>query len=254
LKIKNNIHKLAAYTNHAIKARRIDLKGIQSPFLFSFVSNITKNLWPFYAFNSLESIRNEILIEKKEVYQNYLPCAKTANKNEVIAGQTIFRIINEIKAEKMLEIGTLFGIDTLYMIKANQTANCITISDNLKMAALTGKNIKKSGETSISILSENHDIDLAKALNNLKTIDFVLFNASKDEKQRLDDFRKCLSVKHQGTVFVMKYIHETKGMENTWNIVRNHPEVSASIDLFFEGILFFRQDLGKKNYIVRLKK
>lgn len=262
MKFLNKAHRIKAFILHFLKVGRVDIKGIQSPYLYHFVFNITKNLFPYYKFEKVEYARKELIRNLSEMsganagnqlFMHYLSGIDIGNKEESTVGQTIFRIINDIQAKTVLEIGTFFGIDTLYIKQASPSAKCICIAENSEMAALARNIWKTQDETTISILAENHSADIKKKLKTLKNVDFVLFNATENIEQRLADFKGCLSAKHPGTVFVMKYIHNTPEMERIWKITRNHPEVSASIDLFSIGILLFRQDLGKKNYVVRLK-
>lgn len=198
--------------------------------------------------------KNKKRKKKKAILINCLPGIEIGNKEEIKAGQSIFRIINHIQASKILEIGTFFGIDTLYMIESNNLANCISLCDNPEMEILARDVFEKQKKPEIKMFAENHMEDLKKSLAILNKVDFVLFNASSDYEQRLDDFKSCLSVIHSGTVFVMKYIHNSPEMEKIWNIAKNHNEVTASIDLYYIGILLFRQDVEKRNYIISQKK
>jgi len=261
-KLYNKIYRFATRLSHTLKVRKIDIKGIQSPYVYNFVCNITKNLWPYYNFNIVESARIEILddlskipdkIKMNEIFSDYLSDIKIGSRDEVIAGQTIFRIINYIQAKTILEIGTLFGIDTLYMAEANLMADCTILADNPQMAVFAKRTMDRCKMPKIKILAEDHVTDLLKTLKSLETVDFVLFNASADFLQKLEDITSCMSAVHPGTVFVIKYIHNSPEMERIWETVRNHPKVSASIEMFPIGILFFRQDLEKKNYLIRPK-
>jgi len=132
-------------------------------------------------------------------------------------------------------------------------AKCVSITENDKMAGFAKKTLEKTKRENIQIIACNHKEGIINTFENSKA-DFVLFNIYGDLNKKVDDFKSCLSVKHSGTVFVIKHIHCNSQMESFWNIVKDDVEVSASIDMFNMGILFFRKDLEKKNYVIRQKK
>jgi len=40
-------------------------------------------------------------------------------------------------------------------------------------------------------------------------------------------------------------------MEYAWKTIKQHPRVTSTIDLFELGIVFFNEDLHRKNYKMR---
>jgi hypothetical protein len=46
-------------------------------------------------------------------------------------------------------------------------------------------------------------------------------------------------------------IYWSKEMENAWTKIKNHPQVSSTIDIFQLGIVFFNADLYKNHYKMR---
>lgn len=260
-RLSYRLRKTFSYAGHSINSRRIGIHGIQSPFVYGFTTNITKNFWPYYAFDKIESVR-EILMdnltqmsanERKVIIKGYDTETELSGFTEIRIGQTLFRIIDYIRANNILEIGTFFGIDTLYLSEARHKANCVSITENHEMAGFTMKILDNSRRENIQIMACSHHDAIKNTFKNSKA-DFVLFNVYGDLNKKIDDFKSCLSVKHSGTVFVIKHIHCNSQMESFWNIVKDDIEVTASIDMFNMGILFFRKDLEKKNYIIRQKK
>ena len=41
-------------------------------------------------------------------------------------------------------------------------------------------------------------------------------------------------------------------MEEAWEIIKNHPKVTVTIDTFQWGIVFFRSEQVKENFIIRI--
>jgi hypothetical protein len=144
----------------------------------------------------------------------------------------IFRIVQDHQPTTMLEIGNRTGVETQYMVNACPKASCKSITYGL---------------------GTKEDTSLKVALSQMEKLDFVLFNAPAERTQRMNEFRMCLQKTHESSLFVVKYIHQTPEQAFTWKLMRNHPEVRASIDLYALGILFFRNDLPKCKLRIKLK-
>jgi hypothetical protein len=216
------IHKPRAKAQHLLRAKRANGGGIHSPYLFRFVTTVLNSKCPFYAFEALEAVHPEkvkhyaIRFRKKEPHP---------------VQRMIFRIIQDHQPATMLEIGNRTGIDTQYMVNASPKALC----------------------KSITYAPDTKDVQTLKVtLSQMEKLDFVLFNAPAERTQRMNEFRMCLQNVHEGTLMVVKYIHQTPEQAFTWKLMRNHPEVRASIDLYSFGILFFRNDLPKCSLRIKL--
>ena len=61
-----------------------------------------------------------------------------------------------------------------------------------------------------------------------------------------------LPLAHNDSVFIFDDIHWSKGMEEAWEEIKAHPRVRVTIDSFFWGIVFFRQEQEKEHFTIRL--
>jgi len=209
------IHRPRAKANHLLRAKRANGGGIHSPYLFRFVTMVLNSNCTYYAFEALEAVHQKekshrfIKFKKKEPHQ---------------VERMIFRIVQDLQPHTMLEIGYRTGIETQYMVHACPKATC----------------------KSISYAPNKVDAKTLKlALSEMEKLDFVLFNAPAERSERMNEFRLCLQKMHEGSLIVVNHIHKTPELAFTWKLMRNHPEVRASIDLFSIGILFFKSDLPK---------
>ena len=60
--------------------------------------------------------------------------------------------------------------------------------------------------------------------------------------------RACMEIHRNDSIFVLADIHWSVEMEKTWETIRNMPEVTLSIDLFWIGILFFDPSIKVKQH------
>jgi predicted O-methyltransferase YrrM len=251
-KLKNGIYRPNARIRHLLKARRGSGRGIHSPYLYRFVSVVLNTHWPYYAFEEVKTAWDEL--RKSTLFRSAFSGIKFRNKEEITAGQFIFRIVQDLQPKIALEIGTIGGIDTLFITKACPSATCLSTTESAEAAALARGTWEKQPSTKIQLFTKTARSPLDAALNQVEEVDFFLFNAPVGKEQRLNDFKKCLTKKHAGSVFVIKYIHGSPEMEKAWRTMKNHPEVRVSIDLFSIGILLFRQDQTKQHYIIQIHK
>ena len=202
-----------AKANYLLRAKRANGRGIHSPYLYRFVTMVLDTKWPYYAFEALEAVHQD---EKRR------SLFRLKKKGGHQLQRMIFRIVQDHQPATMLEIGNRSGIETQYMVNACPKA--------------TFKSIAYSSDT-------KDEQSMKMELLQMEKLDFVLFNAPAERSQRMNEFRLCLLKVHDGSLFVVKYIHQTPEQAFTWKLMRNHPEVRASIDLYSLGILFFRKDL-----------
>lgn len=222
-RLNNILHKPRSKAHHLLRAKRANGRGIHSPYLFRFVTIVLNTKWPFYAFDELETVHNE----QKSRYRHLI---KFRKKEKHPVERLIFRIVQDLQPATMLEVGNPKGIDTQYMVNASPNAQCMSISYAQDI---------------------NNVSTLKEMLMNVEKLDFVLFNRPTDQLIRENEFQSCLLKAHQGSIFVVKNIHQNPQQSFTWKIMRNHPQVQASIDIFSIGILFFRNDLPKCSLLIK---
>ena len=57
---------------------------------------------------------------------------------------------------------------------------------------------------------------------------------------------------HNDSIFIFDDINWSKGMQEAWNKIKAHPQVSVSIDTFFWGMVFFRKEQVKEHFKIRV--
>jgi predicted O-methyltransferase YrrM len=254
-------HYIKHYIKYKLCARHFRGDGVHSPFVFRLINNVFREKNLYYIYNNVEKIRNSLLNDNKEIVIKDLgtgdntkrkisDIARKSLKNEKYA-QLLFRLVNQAKPDTILELGTSFGITTLYLASYNSKARCITIEgcpETLKIAS----NIFNTEKcNNIETHEGNINQLLPTILNDLEKIDFVFFDANHQEQATLDYFNLCLNKKGEKSVFVFDDIYWSKGMTKAWQKIKTHPSVRVSIDVFQMGIIYFDEELQKGDYILR---
>ena len=166
-------------------------------------------------------------------------------------GELLFRLAVFQKPEMILEIGTSLGFGTMYLAKPNSKAEIYTLEGCPATSEIAGKNLRKLQIENVKQIVGNFDNKLNAVLNNIETLDFVYFDGNHKKSATLNYFNQCLPKIKNNTIFVFDDIHWSDDMEEAWNTIKSNPKVTLTVDLFFKGLVFFRKELSKQNFIVK---
>lgn len=249
---------LYKYFLHILRAKNTKGHGVHSPFLYAFTQEVIYETNPFYIFLSIEKIRAELWLDnrilnvsdfgtgaKNQVKVSDL--AKKSLKNKKWA-QLLFRVINFSKAKNILELGTSLGVTTSYIASVGSDMKCVTLEGASEIVNVAKENFKKLRLTHVEVIEGNIDETLSSALEKFKTLDVVFFDANHRKEPTLRYFNQCLPLIHENTIFVFDDIYWSKEMCEAWQKIKENEQITATIDLFHVGIVFFNKSLPKINY------
>lgn len=217
---------------------------IHSPFIFTLLTQVIqkKNKKIFEHNETLNKTKKLSDREKK-----YIWFASNTSKYS----QLVFRLIKNFKAKHIVEIGTSTGINTSYLAITDRENKIYTLEKNKKTSSKAINAFKTLGLNNIKLFDGNISDNLDIVTQEIKHIDFLHITDNDNSKQTYYYFEKCLKYIHNDSVFIFNDIHETKDNEKIWIKIKNNPKVKVSIDLFFIGIVFFKRELTKENFMIR---
>ncbi|MBX3164644.1 MAG: hypothetical protein KF900_09185 [Bacteroidetes bacterium] len=59
-------------------------------------------------------------------------------------------------------------------------------------------------------------------------------------------FKTALQKKHNNSLFIFDDIYWSAGMTKAWEEIKNHTSVTLSIDTFYFGLIFFKEEIKEK--------
>jgi len=251
-------HRLIELLKYAIKGK--SRFYLHSPFVYKFAEEILTDNRHFYAFDDIEIIKKKLLSNNSEILVQDLGERKNQTKkrkvnsiakNTSIAtryGQLLFRMLNHFQPKNMLELGTSFGISSLYHSKGNLNGNLTTIEGCPEIAKIAKGNFNLLNVDNIEVVIGNFDECLEDVLKNLGSIDYVFFDGNHQKEATLNYFNSCLKYANENSIFVFDDIHWSPDMTSAWNEVIQHPKVQISMDFYQIGILFFHQSQAKEDF------
>lgn len=231
---------------------------VHSPRLFEFVNEVYCDDRHYHAFDLVRAIRNHWQRKAGRVKLQSLGApSKTTSKSErsiaslvatnAIAekeGRLLFRLALWLKAENILEFGTNAGISTMYLHAADTRALLNTVEGNADVAALAHETFALGGasgklrpHTALfdAWLDEHWTTDLMPT----ERLDLFFLDGDHRYQPTLDYVRRLLPARRETSVFVIADIHWSEGMERAWEELKTFPEVTASVDMYHFGLLFF---------------
>lgn len=251
------------YLKHYFSAK--NRHGVHSPFVYQLIDNVIYDFSAKSDYLPIEQIRQQLLQSKAKVTIVDLGAGSHINKDRVkevrqIAknalkspkmAQLIYRLVAHLEPKNLIELGTCLGITSLYLHKANPSAQLITIEGCKEIADVASKNFDMLDAENINLLVGNFDEVLPEVLAKEQKTDFVFIDGNHTEEATLRYFDWILPKAYDKTVIVFDDIYWSEGMISAWKKIKQHPQVSITIDLFWIGLVFFKKDQVKEDFKVR---
>jgi predicted O-methyltransferase YrrM len=255
---------IKAYLKFLLKSK--NEHSIHSPFVFDLYTKVIKKSEPNAKFIAIESIRKEQLSSSKIIEitdfgagskkhkgnsRLVKEIAKNAEKSPKF-GQLLFRLIEYFQPKTVLDLGTSLGITTLYQSEALEKGSEIYTFEGCPQTANEANSaFEKLESKNIIQIIGNIDDTLPQKLADLETVDFVFFDANHRFEPTVRYFEQCLEKANLQSVFIFDDIHWSPEMEQAWEQIKRHPKVMISIDLFWIGLVFFRTNQPKQDFVLR---
>ncbi|WP_310381507.1 class I SAM-dependent methyltransferase [Flavobacterium sp.] len=240
--------------------------GVHSPFVYDLVTKCfyDKKNYPEYAI--LKAYRNSLLENKNTIEVSDFgvgsrvfksnnrainQIAKTAGISSKRA-KLLFRMVAYFQPSTILEIGTSLGLATAAISIGNKNALVTTLEGCPNTMAIAKKQLQLYNFNNV----ECNKIKFEDFLHNyqLSTLHYQLiyFDGNHSMQSTLEYFELLLPTITNETVWVFDDIHWSPDMENAWEIIKNHPKVTVTIDTFQWGIVFFRKEQEKEHFVIRV--
>lgn len=211
--------------------------GVHSPFAFNLITFVIYEKLSYYAYKPLADIRKEIL-------NNYPSSGKQLNTQK--ADKLLFRLVNYIQPENMIEIGTHTGLSTLYLASARKETHCYTFdveSADSKIARQLFTRSKLDIHFSAGTIKDN----IYSSLKEIQALDFILFNRKEVNKELWD---YCVKKAHNNSLYVITGIHTSQEMTAWWKEIIADKDTGITFDLYHIGLVFFDKTKIKQHYII----
>jgi predicted O-methyltransferase YrrM len=234
--------------------------------MYDFYANVLHNDNEYTQFRAVNRLRKELrsvsrFIKRKDLGalgkdspgdQRFVRVKDIARRSSISRkkGELLFKLVKWLDPSTIVELGTSLGVSTMYMAMAAPKSQIITIEGCIDSANIARENFEKVSLKNIQVIIGDFGDKLCDAFETCPSPDLVFVDGNHRQEPTLTYFNNCLQHIHPETVFVFDDIHWSKGMEEAWAAICQHPDVKITIDLFHMGIVFFRTELSREDYIL----
>lgn len=257
-----NRHQVSHFISHFFSAKR-NGHGIHSPFAYALCEEVFYNHNGFYDFEELQAVR-ELLLKDPGLLDtgNFGAGSKTfrSGRRKVkhiaargissrLQSELLYKLINYLKYDTCLELGTSLGLNTLYMAKACSGGSVTSIEGSRALYTYAHDLAAKNKVANINFVNGDFDAVLPGVLERLKKTDLVYIDGNHAYEATLRYFGLVLPGLQPHSAVIFDDIYWSPEMTRAWEEIKAHAAVTLSIDCFYFGIVFFRQELKEKTHL-----
>ena len=252
------------FLNHLINARRWDT--FHSPFLFDLFTQCCNEHARSPEFEAIEACRKELLTFTEKIKRtdfgagsatgnlgDQVPIADIARHalSHPFQCRFLFRLVQFMKPQSILELGTSLGISTAYLAAAAPEGFITTVEGDPNVARIARQTFEKLELANIEL----HSLLFRTYLEDVDemTPDLIFLDGHHESKALVEYYDILEKRIRPETIIVIDDIYWSKDMTEGWNELIRRPTVTQSVDCFHFGLLFFSPDfIGREHHKIRL--
>lgn len=252
------------YLSYYLSASNSKGHGMHSPFVFEFITKVLNDKTKYPAYQQVENLRQQLLKNQSALTVEDFGAGSTIDKTNqrTIAsiannaakpakyGQLLYRMIKHYQPHTILELGTSLGITTSYLSLAKPDAELITMEGATAIAEVARQNFQTFKLPNIVVQEGNFDHTLQNAISQQTIINFAFIDGNHRKEPTERYFNQLLPATNNDSILIFDDIHWSRQMEQAWDTIKQHRSVRCTIDLFFIGIVLFRQEFKEKQHFV----
>jgi predicted O-methyltransferase YrrM len=238
---------------------------VHSPFLFNLITNVFEDKIKYEDYEPIENLKQQLIHNKKEIEITDLGAgskkgignkrtisqiAKHSSKPKDI-GRLLYRLSSSLKPSNILELGTSFGLSTAYMALGNPASKITTIEGCPNISSIACNNFDHLNITNIKLCTGNFDDVLPGILETLPEINLGFIDGNHKKEPTIRYFEQCLAKTANDSCLIFDDIHWSDEMEQAWYTIIQNKKVTLSVDLFHIGLVFFKKELTKQDFVIR---
>ncbi|QQR85544.1 MAG: class I SAM-dependent methyltransferase [Flavobacteriales bacterium] len=258
-----DLQRVGSWLNHLVKAR--SRHGVHSPFVYDLSDRVLRAQDEPAVFGTIEVLREELLDSDQTIRVNDLGAGSRALTNNARAvsdiastalkperqAQLLYRLARHFAPSNIVELGTSFGISTLYLANGAPDAEVHTIEGCPRTLRIAQHNIDRLKQRNVHAHLGSFKGRLPEVLKRVDAVDMAYIDGHHAKEPTLEYFGMLMNKAHEGTVFIFDDIHWSRGMEEAWESVKADDRIHVTIDLFDMGLAFVRSEQAPQHFRLR---
>ena len=260
----STIQRIGDWVGHLVNAR--SLHGVHSPFIYQLSAQVLRRGDVPPDCLAIEQLRDDLLDSDQTIMVNDLGAgsqvmtsparrvsdiARTALKSQREA-VLLYNLARFLRPTTILELGTSFGLSTLYLARGAPEARVYTIEGCPQTHRIAQHHFELLKQGNIEPVLGSFRTRLPDVMGELDRLDLAFIDGHHEETATLDYVEKCLGHAHEGTLIIVDDIHWSRGMREAWRAIKDHPKVTITVDLFKMGLVFLRTEQAPQHFKLRI--
>lgn len=239
--------------------------AVHSPFVFDLLTQCVYDKTSHQQYQTLHDFRESLLLNDAEievtdfgagsrVFKSNRRKISAIAKNAGISrrrAELLFRLTQYFKPENTLEIGTSVGLATAALSLGNPAGKITTLEGCPATASVAQKQLESFGLDNVDLTIGEFAATLKSLDIRHSTFDLIYFDGNHQKEATLHYFERLLPTIGNDTIWIFDDIHWSADMESAWEIIKQNPKVTVTIDTFQWGLVFFRKEQQKEHFVLR---
>jgi len=256
-------HPILAYIKYRFYAK--SKYRIHSPFVYNLITKsldipITKNILKKHDLFKTDLLNDNQIIEVKDYGKGSKIFKSNSRKVSDIAkyagvnskkAKILLQLTRYFKPQNILELGTSLGLASAAFSLATPKTKLTSIEGCPNTATKARHYLEKHQLDTIEVITGSFENILPQVLHQNK-YDMIYFDGNHQKEATINYFKNSLQSIHNDTLCIFDDIHWSKEMEEAWEIIKNHHKTRVTIDLFDLGLVFFRKEQVKQNFVIKI--
>jgi len=257
-------HFIFAYFSHLIKS--FHLHGIHSPFVFQLEKKCLRDASPYADYLKLSRFRESLHNNKSSLHiEDHGAGSRVFKSNDRKVTdilqhncstekdtQLLYRWCSYFEVNTVLELGTSLGIATHAMATARPHAQITTVEGSPEVYEFAKKALEKEDLKQVNFVNATFQDFFKEQKTPAPIYDLIYIDGHHNGDATCFYFESILHQVHNDTVVIFDDIYWSADMTRAWNQICHHPQVTASVDCFDFGLIFFRKEQMQEQFYVKL--
>jgi len=277
------LYQIKAYIKFLVKSQ--NQHRLHSPFVYDLATKCFYDKTRYFSYKIIKEYQDSLLNNHDYIHITDFGAGSRffkSDKRQISAlarkvgiskarAELLNRLVKYLDCKSALELGTSLGIGST-AIAAGNKVKVTTIEGCPEIARIAKLNFDKFKLHNIhlevgsfdDVLCNNrvwkedrpendgNKIPLSFEETKPQKLDLVYFDGNHKKEATLKYFEMLLPNAHNESIFIFDDIHWSQDMEEAWKIIKKHPSVRVSIDTFYWGLVFFRQEQAKQHFKIRM--
>lgn len=184
-------------------------------------------------------------------HHQLMKCFMRAASSEKKTGRLLFRMVRYFKPNTIIRLGDPLGINTHYLVKGYPKTRLVIIHVTNSGANLTQEIFEKPTVSNIEIHAGNPISLLRELLTSATGIVMIIIDHPLNKETVMECFANLLPSINNNSILIFNNLNNDKEIISAWKEIIKHPKVTATAHLFRLGIVFFKKELSKQDFIIR---